>query len=67
MKSKELRDQTVEELKQLCAETEKQVFDLRAKTALGEGTDQPLKIRMLKRDLARIKTVIREQEARKNV
>ena len=66
MKAKELRDQTIDELKQLCEETEKQVFDHRAKTALGEGADQPLRIRSLKRDLARVKTVIREQEARQN-
>ncbi len=66
MKAKELRDQTLEELKQVCEETEKQVFDYRAKAALGEGTDQPLRIRELRRDLARIKTVIREQEARQN-
>ena len=66
MKAKELRDQTIDELKQLCEETQKQVFDLRAKTALGEGTDQPQRITMLKRDLARIKTVITEQEARKD-
>jgi large subunit ribosomal protein L29 len=66
MKAKELRDKTVDELKQLCEDTEKQVFDLRAKTALGEGTDQPLKIRELKRDLARIKTVMTEQESLKD-
>ena len=66
MKAKELRDQTIDELTQLCEETEKQVFDLRAKAALGEGMDQPQRITMLKRDLARIKTVIREQEARKD-
>lgn len=66
MKAKDLRDQTIDELRQMCEETEKQIFDLRAKTAMGEGSDQPLRIRYLKRDLARIKTVIREQEALQN-
>ena len=66
MKAKELRDQSLEELKQMCEETQKQVFDCRAKAALGEGGEQPLRIRELRRDLARIKTVIREQEARQN-
>jgi large subunit ribosomal protein L29 len=66
MKARELRDQTLEELKQVCEETEKQIFDYRTKAALAEGNDQPLRIRQLRRDLARIKTVIREQEARQN-
>lgn len=64
MKAKKLRDQNVEELRQLCVETGKQLFDLRTKAAMGEGGEQPLKIRTLRRELARIKTVIKEQEAR---
>lgn len=66
MKAKDLRDQTKDELVQICEEMTKQIFDLKAKKGLGEPAEHPLKIRLLRRDLARIKTVLREQELKKN-
>lgn len=66
MKAKGLRDQTREELLQICEETSKQIFDLRAKKGLGEPSEHPLKIRLLKRDLARVKTILKELELKKN-
>ena len=61
MKAKSLRDQTSEELRQLCEDTEKEIFDFKIQRSTG-ADEQPLKIRGLRRDLARIKTVIREGE-----
>jgi large subunit ribosomal protein L29 len=66
MKAKDLRDQTREELVQVCEEAAKRIFDLKAKKGLGEAAEHPLKIRLLRRDFARIKTVLREQELKKN-
>jgi len=59
MKVKNLKGQTVEELKQLCEDTQKELSSLRMKR--GTGTiEQPLRLRTLRRDVARIKTAIRE-------
>jgi len=59
MKVKTLKGQTVEELKQLCEDTQKELFSLKMKR--GSGTlEQPLRLRTPSRDVARIKTAIRE-------
>ncbi len=61
MKASNLREQTDEELRQLCEETGRSIFTLRAKQGIGEASDHPLRIRNLRRDLGRIKTVMRER------
>ena len=66
MKAVNLREQTDEELQQQCDETRKSVFELRAKQGIGEASDHPLRIRNLRRDLGRIKTVMRERELKKH-
>lgn len=66
MKAGTLREQTEEELRQLHRETKQHIHDLRAKRGLGEGSEQPLKTRTLRRELARIMTIMRERGIRNN-
>lgn len=61
MKAASLREQTAEELRQLCRETRKSLFDLRISRTMGEPTGQPQKARTLRRDLARVQTVMAER------
>lgn len=65
MKAKELREQTSEELKVKEAELYDQLFRLRFQAATAQ-LEKPAKIRQVKRDLARIKTVLRQKEIVKN-
>lgn len=61
MKAKELRDLSPEELREKESELKQELFNLRFQKATGElGSTAMLSTR--KRDLARVKTVIRELE-----
>lgn len=62
MKVKELRDLSVEELRTKEAELRDQVFKLRFQKTLGQ-LENPLKIRNLKREIARIRTLLKERES----
>jgi large subunit ribosomal protein L29 len=64
MKAKELREQTAEELKVKESELYDQLFKLRFQAATDQ-LEKPAKIRQVKRDLARIKTVLRQKELTK--
>ena len=66
MKASSLREQTGEELQQLLDDTKKDLFELKVKKGWGDSSEQPLRIRSLRRDLARINTVIKERELNKN-
>jgi len=61
MKATKLREQTDDELRHVFEETQRGIFEFRAKRGIGETTEHPLRIRNLKRDLARIKTVMKER------
>ena len=61
MKAKELRDMTTAELEAKLADLKKDLFFLRMQHATNQ-LDNPLKINLVKKDIARIKTVIREKE-----
>ena len=61
MKAKELKNLSVEELTRKLDELKKDLFMLRMQHATNQ-LDNPLKIAETKRDIARIKTVIREKE-----
>jgi len=61
MKVIELKEQTKEELETKLLETKKSLFNLKFQKSTGQLED-PLKIRNLRRDIARIKTVLREKE-----
>ncbi|MDI6844881.1 MAG: 50S ribosomal protein L29 [Candidatus Saccharicenans sp.] len=59
MKIRELRELSVEELKQKEEELKDQLFKLRFQKAIGQ-LDNPMKIRNVRRDIARIKTLLKE-------
>ena len=65
MKAKELRDQTAEELRMKEGELYDQLFRLRFQAATAQ-LEKPAKIRQVRRDLARVKTVLRQKETVKN-
>ena len=61
MKAVSLREQKVEELRQTHTDTRRKMFDLRVKKSIGDTSEQPLLMRNLRRELARIKTVMHER------
>lgn len=61
MKPAQLRDMTVEEIKAREAELGKELFNLRMRHATNQ-LENPLKLRSLKRDIARVKTIISEKK-----
>ena len=63
MKATELRDKTTEELQAQLVSLKKDLFFLRMQHATNQ-LDNPLKIQTVKRDIARVKTIIRERELR---
>ncbi len=61
MKAKHFREQSDDELKETYLDLTKKVFDAKVKKNIGETSVQPLEVRMQRRDLARIKTIMRER------
>ncbi len=62
MKATQLREQTADELGEAYDEARQALFDLQVRKDTGEAAEQPLKARTLRREVARIKTVMRERE-----
>jgi large subunit ribosomal protein L29 len=62
MKASELRENTVEELLTREQELAEQLFALRLQTVTGQ-LERPSRVRDVKRDLARVLTVLREKRA----
>ncbi|NLM18510.1 MAG: 50S ribosomal protein L29 [Clostridiaceae bacterium] len=61
MKVTELREMTVAELNQELLELKEQLFKLRFQHATNQ-LDNPLELKMVRRDIARVKTILREFE-----
>lgn len=61
MKSRELRDQTEEELRMKEKDLYDQLFKLRFQAATAQ-LEKPATIRNVRRDLARVKTILRQKE-----
>lgn len=61
-KASAFRDQTAEELEALELDKRKELFALVNKRARAKTIDKPQEVRILKKDIARILTVIREKE-----
>ena len=61
MKANEIRNMTTSELEGKLVELKKDLFFLRMQHATNQ-LDNPLKLAETKRDIARVKTVIREKE-----
>ena len=61
MKAKELKNLSVEELAKKLDELKKDLFMLRMQHATNQ-LDNPMQIANVKKDIARVKTIIREKE-----
>ena len=61
MKANEIRNLSVEELDKKLADLKKDLFMLRMQHATNH-LDNPVKISAVRRDIARVKTVIREKQ-----
>ena len=64
MKAKELRDLTYEELVKKESDLNAELFNLRFRLATGQ-LDNPMTINAVKKDMARVKTVIRQKDMEK--
>ncbi len=62
MKASELRELTVEELKDELHRLKEELFQLRLEKARG-SLSQPHRFRLIRRDIARILTILREKES----
>ena len=62
MKAREVRDLSADEQAQKLAEVEKELFNLRIQKAAGQ-LEKPDRIRVVKREIARIKTVMNQAKA----
>ncbi|MBU4533906.1 MAG: 50S ribosomal protein L29 [Eubacteriales bacterium] len=58
---KELRDMTDTELKKKLVDTKDELFRLRFQMATGQ-LDNPMKLKEVRRGIARVQTIIRERE-----
>jgi large subunit ribosomal protein L29 len=65
MKALKLREQSNEELSQLSTETSKELQLLKLKRSAGGSSEHPMRVRTLRRDIARIRTVLTERGIRK--
>ena len=61
-KASEMRDQTVEELKDKERDLAEQLFALRLQKETGQ-LEKPSRVRQVRKDLARVLTVLREKRA----
>ena len=62
MKAREVRDLSAEEQAQKLAEAEQELFNLRLQQAAGQ-LEKPDRVRLLRREIARIKTVMNQAKA----
>ena len=61
MKVAEIRDLTVDELRDREKDLDDQLFRLRIQKSMGQ-LEAPVKLREVRRDRARIKTILREKQ-----
>ena len=61
MKANEIRELSAEELNAKLGDLKKDLFNLRLQHAINQ-LDKPNKIAEVKRDIAKVKTIIRERE-----
>ena len=61
MKANEVRKMSAAELETKLVDLKKDLFDLRLQHATNQ-LDNPVRIAQIKKDIARVKTVIREQQ-----
>lgn len=61
MKASALRDLSDDELLQAREDIRKKLFDLTIKKGMGDASEQPLLLRMVRRDVARVETVVKQR------
>ena len=61
--ARDLRDLSSEELQAKATDMKKEVFNLRVQQAMGQ-IENPMRLRLLRKDIARTKTVLREKHGR---
>lgn len=61
MKPNELREKSIVELNEELADLKEELFKLRFQHAINQ-LENPLKLQSVKRDIARVKTILRERE-----
>ena len=65
MRAEEIREMSADDIMARVKELEEEQFRLRFRSAT-EPLEDPLRLRVIRRDLARLKTVLREQQAQTN-
>ena len=66
MKAKQLRDMSDAELATKLAETSKELATMKIKhNSSASGLEKPVRMRMMRHDIARMKTIQTEREAKK--
>lgn len=63
MKANEIRDLTIDELNSKLGELKQELFNLRFQHAVNQ-LENPKRLQAVKKDIARVKTIIREQESK---
>ncbi|HSH36346.1 50S ribosomal protein L29 [Schnuerera sp.] len=61
MKAKEIRQMTDQELNTRLLDLKNELFNLRFQLATGQ-LDNPMRIKAVRKDIARVKTIVRERE-----
>ena len=61
MRAEEIRELSDEEIRSRVAELEEERFRLRFRSAT-EALEDPLRFRVIRKDIARMKTILRERE-----
>jgi large subunit ribosomal protein L29 len=61
MKASQIRELTLDEIEEKLLDTRKELFNLRVQDSVGQA-EQPLRIRQLRREVARILTIKTELE-----
>lgn len=63
MKANEYKEMTLVELNNKLVDLKKELFNLRFQHAVNQ-LDNPMRLKAVKKDIARVKTFIREQESK---
>ena len=61
MKAKELKELTIDELNAKIKELSEELFNLRFRHAIGQ-LENPASLKTCKKDIAKVKTILRERE-----
>ena len=66
MKAKEIRENTLPELNEQLSKLKEELFNLRFQLAINQ-LENPMRITAVKKDIARVKTLIRELEIKDSI